>query len=92
MIVLGIPAGLTLQPWQLKKIVDEKQCDFYELWDGFAVFHFERLAPGEQRQITLDLRADIAGSFEAPASQAFLYYENEQRVWSKPGAIVVAGK
>ncbi|MFN0036128.1 MAG: carboxypeptidase regulatory-like domain-containing protein [Saprospiraceae bacterium] len=89
MVVLGIPAGLTLQPWQLKKLVDEKQCDFYELWDGFAVFHYERLAPNESRQLALDLRADVAGTFEAPASQAFLYYQNEQRVWSKPERVSV---
>ena len=89
MIVLGIPAGLTLQPWQLKKLVDEKQCDFYELWDGFAVFHFESLAPGETRKLALDLRADVAGTFEAPASQAFLYYSNDQRVWSKPERLTI---
>lgn len=84
MVVLGIPSGLTLQPWQLKKLVEEKQCDFYELWDGFAVFHFENLAGGATRELNLDLRADIPGTYEAPASQAFLYYSNDQRVWSKP--------
>ncbi|MBK7938075.1 MAG: hypothetical protein IPJ82_13720 [Lewinellaceae bacterium] len=89
MIVLGIPAGLTLQPWQLKKLVDEKKCDFYELWDGFAVFHFEQIAAGETRVLDLDLRADIAGAFEAPASQAFLYYSNDQRVWSKPERLTI---
>ncbi len=89
MVVVGIPAGLSLQPWQLKKLMDEKKCDFYEIWDGYAVFHFERLAPGEQRRLDLDLRADLAGSFEAPASQAFLYYQNEQRVWSKPDRLVI---
>ncbi|MBX2890374.1 MAG: carboxypeptidase regulatory-like domain-containing protein [Saprospiraceae bacterium] len=89
MLVLGIPAGLTLQPWQLKKIVDEKQCDFYELWDGFAVFHFEKIGANETRTLHLDLRADVAGTFEAPASQAFLYYTNDQRVWSKPERVVV---
>ncbi len=91
MVVLGIPAGLTLQPWQLKKLVDEKKCDFYELWDGFAVFHFEQIAPNETRQLDLDLRADVAGVFEAPASQAFLYYSNDQRVWSKPERLTVDG-
>ena len=91
MVVLGIPAGLTLQPWQLKKLVDEKKCDFYELWDGFAVFHFEQIAPGETRQLDLDLRADVAGAFEAPASQAFLYYANDRRVWSKPERLTVEG-
>ena len=89
MVVLGIPAGLNLQPWQLKKLMDEKHCDFYELWDGYAVFHFEALAAGESRTLNLDLRADITGTFEAPASQAFLYYQNDQRVWSKPERLVV---
>lgn len=89
MVVLGIPAGLNLQPWQLKKLMDEKHCDFYELWDGYAVFHFEKLAAGESRTLNLDLRADITGVFEAPASQAFLYYQNDQRVWSKPERLVV---
>ncbi|HMX41346.1 MAG TPA: hypothetical protein PKD78_13500, partial [Saprospiraceae bacterium] len=89
MVVLGIPAGLTLQPWQLKKLMEEKRCDFYELWDGYAVFHFERLAAGESRTLDLDLRADVPGSFESPASQAFLYYQNDERVWSKPERLVV---
>ncbi len=89
MLVVGIPAGLSLQPWQLKKLVDEKQCDFYEIWDGKAVFHFEQLPAGERRTLALDLRADVGGAFEAPASEAFLYYDNDQRVWSKPGRIVV---
>lgn len=89
MVVLGIPAGLTLQPWQLKQLGEQKKWDFYELWDGFAVFHFESLAPNETRRIDLDLRADISGVFEAPASQAFLYYDNDQRVWSKPEVITI---
>jgi len=89
MVVLGIPAGLSLQPWQLKKLVDEKKCDFYELWDGFAVFHFEGLPAGETRRIDLDLRADISGTYEAPAAQAFLYYENDKRLWSKPERVTV---
>ena len=90
MMVIGIPAGLSLQPWQLKKLMDEKQCDFYELWDGFAVFHFERLAASATKNLALDLRVEVAGTFEAPASQAFLYYDNDQRVWSKPGRITLA--
>lgn len=89
MLVVGIPAGLTLQPWQLKKLMDEKRCDFYELWDGKAVFHFEQLPARAVRQIDLDLKADVAGVFEAPASQAFLYYQNDQRVWGKPQRVRV---
>lgn len=89
MLIVGIPAGLSLQPWQLKKLKDEHRCDFYELWDGKAVFHFEQLPAHTSRTIDLDLRADIAGTYQAPASEAFLYYQNEQRVWSKPERISV---
>jgi hypothetical protein len=89
LVVLGIPAGLSLQVWQLKKLVEEKHCDFYELWDGYVVFHFEQLGPNESRQLALDLRAEVAGKFEAPASRAYLYYENEQRVWSKPARVEI---
>jgi len=92
MLVVGIPAGLSLQPWQLKKLMDEHRCDFYELWDGKAVFHFEQLPANAARNIDLDLRADIAGTFEAPASQAFLYYQNDQRVWSKPNRLTVMAR
>ncbi|MBN8679019.1 MAG: carboxypeptidase regulatory-like domain-containing protein [Chitinophagales bacterium] len=89
MMIIGIPAGLSLQPWQLKKLLDEKHCDYYELWNGFAVFHFERINPKEHKEIALDLRVDMAGSFEAPASQAFLYYQNEKKVFSKPRVLVI---
>ena len=89
MAILGMPAGLTLQPWQLKKLQDEHLIDFYEIWDGFVVFHFESLAANSKRTLNLDLRADIAGTFEAPASLAYLYYNNEQRIWSKPQRIRV---
>ncbi len=84
MLVVGIPSGASLQPWQLKKMVEEHRCDFYELWDGFAVFHFTALQAYETRELNLDLRADISGAFDAPASQAFLYYSNDKRAWSKP--------
>jgi hypothetical protein len=87
MVVLGLPAGLSLQPWQLKKLQEEHLIDFYEIWDGFIVFHFENLAANSTRILNLDLRADIAGTFESPASLAYLYYNNEERIWSKPQRI-----
>ena len=89
MIVLGLPAGLSLQPWQLKQIMAEKRCDFYEIWDGNIVFHFEQIDAFETRELYLDLKADITGTFEPPANQAFLYYQNEYRVWSKPERVQV---
>ncbi len=85
--IVGIPGGLSLQAWQLKELVEKGKVDFYELWDGYAVFHFKSMDAKEIKTIDLDLKADIPGQFEAPASQAYLYYSNDQKHWSKPEKI-----
>ena len=53
------------------------------------VFHYRGLDAGEQKVIGLDLKADIPGKYEAPASVAYLYYTNELQKWTKPGEIVI---
>lgn len=88
-MIVGIPAGLTAQPWQLKQIVERKECAFYEIFNNYIVFYFDEIKANELITIHLDLRADIGGSYEAPASAAYPYYTNEWRVWSKPEAILV---
>ncbi|MGK0365429.1 MAG: putative repeat protein (TIGR01451 family) [Saprospiraceae bacterium] len=87
--VIGIPAGLTLQPWQLKKLEEQNLCDYYELKGNYLVLYYRGLTAGEKRTINLDLKADIAGSFVAPASVAYLYYENEHRNWVRSAEIRV---
>jgi alpha-2-macroglobulin-like protein len=89
MAMIGIPAGLSVQMWQLKELQEKKAFDFFEIFDGYVVLHYEVLRPGETKEINLDLKADIPGQYEAPASSAFLYYTQEQRVWSKPDAVTI---
>jgi len=87
--VIGIPAGLTLQPWQLKTLEEQGLCDYYELKDNYLVLYYRGLIAGEKRTINLDLKADIAGRFEAAASVAYLYYENEYRDWEKGVELII---
>ena len=68
---------------------EQKAFDYYEIFDGYVVLHYERLRQGEVKTINLDLKADIPGEYEAPASSAFLYYTNEDRVWSKPNRMTI---
>jgi len=86
---IGIPAGLSLQAWQLKELQEKGVFDFYEIFDGYVVFHYRGLAGNEEKKIGLDLKADIPGTYEAPASVAYLYYTNEFQKWTKPGEIVI---
>lgn len=82
MAIVGLPAGLTAQPWQLKELLDKKVYDFYEVIGNNLVFYYRQMKPSEEKIIYLDLKADIAGNFDAPASSAYLYYTDEHKYWT----------
>ncbi len=86
---IGIPAGLSVQHWQLKEMQEKRLFDYYELFDGYVVLHFERLRANEMKSISFDLKADIPGAYEAPASAAYLYYTHEHRTWVTPNSLVI---
>lgn len=86
---IGIPAGLTLPIWQLKELSEKESFDYYEIFEGDLVLYFRQFDAKESRTIQLDLKAEMPGTFEASASSAWLYYENEHVVWSKPGDLIV---
>lgn len=88
--LIGIPASLSVQPWQLKEMQEKEVFDYYEvLPDGYIAFYYRSMDAKEKRAIHLDLKADIPGDFEAPASKAYLYYWNEEVVWSQPKRILI---
>jgi len=82
--IVGLPSGMSAQPWQLKELLDKKQVDFYEIRGNFVYLYFRQMAPKEVKTIHLDLKAEIPGIYESPASSAYLYYTNEFKSWQKP--------
>ena len=87
--MVGIPAGLSVQHWQLKELKEKKAFSSYEIFEGYVVLHYEQMQPEEIRTISLDLKADIPGTYEAPASSTFLYYTNEFRNWDAPTKVTI---
>ncbi|HFA51557.1 MAG TPA: TonB family protein [Bacteroidetes bacterium] len=85
--IVGIPAGLGIQPWQVKEMQEKELFDFYEIMDGYVVFYFRKMDGKEVKTIHLDLKAEVPGEYEAPASSAYLYYANDAVVWDKPEKI-----
>ncbi|MDJ1467582.1 MG2 domain-containing protein [Xanthocytophaga flava] len=79
--LVGIPSGLSPQPWQLKELQEKKIVDFYEVRKNYVVFYYRKVAPKDWIQIQLDLKAEVPGTFTAPASTAYLYYTNEFKDW-----------
>jgi len=83
MIIIGIPAGCSAQPWQLKELQEKKIIDYYETNGNMLNLYFRQMAPSEIKTINLDLKTEIPGQYLAPASTAYLYYTNEFKVWKE---------
>ncbi len=89
MAVVGIPSGLSAQPWQLKELQEKGKIGFYEITDNYVIFYFRDMAPNAAHTINLDLKAEVPGEYEAPASSGYLYYTNEYKCWSSTGKIKI---
>lgn len=79
---IGIPGGLTPEPWQLKELMDKNVVDYYEIFGNELVFYFRKLEAKETRKINVDFKAIVPGTYKAVASSAYLYYENEHKNWN----------
>lgn len=81
MALIGIPPGLSLQAWQLKELLDKKAVDFYEIRQNYLCLYYSELEKSATRTINLDLKVEIPGVYQAPASTAYLYYTDEYKKW-----------
>ncbi len=81
LVTVGIPAGMSPQPWQLKELQEKKVIDFYELIGNQIIFYYRQLEPSIVKTIYLDLKADIPGQYQGAASSAYLYYTDEHKHW-----------
>ncbi|TMM57347.1 hypothetical protein FEE95_12750 [Maribacter algarum] len=88
--IVGIPSGTSVQPWQLKEILEQKKVAFYEIFDNYLVFYWREMGPAETKVINLDLKAEIAGNYVAPASSVYLYYGDEEKSWIKGNQLTIS--
>jgi hypothetical protein len=86
---VGIPGGLTFQTWQLKELRDKGLIDFYETRPREVILYWRSLAPSAKKDVDLDLIAATPGTFEAPATSAYLYYTAEDKAWVAPVKVSV---
>ncbi len=81
--IIGIPSGTSAQSWQLKEILEKNKADYYEIFDNYLVFYWKEFDASEVKVIQLDLKAEISGSYQAPASTVYLYYADDFKYWIK---------
>ena len=86
---IGIPGGLVFQTWQLKELRDKGLVDFYETRPREVILYWRGMAPSAKHDIDLDLLAATPGTYEAPATSAYLYYSSEDKAWTLPVKVQV---
>lgn len=89
---IGIPAGLSVQPWQLKELKEKGKMAYYEMFDNYLVLYYMGFAAGETKTINLDLKADIAGTYKGKASNTYLYYTPEYKNWNDGVEVTIEGE
>jgi alpha-2-macroglobulin-like protein len=87
--IIGIPAGLSAQAWQLKELQEKHVFDYYEIKGNVVTLYYRGLEASALREINLDLKAEVLGEFESPASCAYLYYTNEFKTWCGSEKVIV---
>jgi hypothetical protein len=90
MAVIGLPSGLSAQPWQLKELMEKQAFDYYEISGNKLFLYYRQMKPSETKNIALDLKAEFPGTFYAPASSAYLYYTPENKCWKALDRITVS--
>lgn len=92
MAIVGIPAGFTVQPWQLKELQEKHVFDYYEILGNNIAIYYRGMGPKAVKEINLDLKAEMPGEYDAPASSAYLYYTNEFKTWCGTDKLVINKK
>ncbi|MBT1690425.1 MG2 domain-containing protein [Dawidia soli] len=87
--LIGIPAGLSLQPWQLKELQEKGVVDFYEVLGDKLALYYRELGPLARHTINLDLKAEVGGDFTGTASCAYLYYTDEHKDWVRGNRVQI---
>jgi hypothetical protein len=86
---IGLPGGTVFQTWQLKELKDKGLIDFYETRPREVILYWRALAPNAKKDIDLNLLSAVPGTYEAPASSAYLYYTTEDKSWVKPVSVQI---
>ncbi|MEL6986546.1 MAG: hypothetical protein AAGK97_01860, partial [Bacteroidota bacterium] len=81
--IIGIPGGASVQAWQLKELIEEKQIAHYELFDDELILYWRSIEGNTSIDINLDLKVETAGKYKATASRAYLYYGDEYKDWEE---------
>lgn len=92
LVRVGLPAGLEPRADRLEEMKRAGTIDFYELRSREVTLYFRELAPNAVRRLAIECLATIPGTYEAPASSAYLYYTPDAKTWVRPVRATISAR
>ncbi|KAJ3441074.1 macroglobulin / complement [Anaeramoeba flamelloides] len=91
--IIGIPGGCSIRLDQLKQLKKKKLISFFELLGAReVVFYWENMDAQQRVSFSIDLIAECVGTFNAPHSRAYLYYDDDKKCWSDGLILTILNK
>lgn len=87
---IGIPAGLTMDPKNLKAMMDRKEIAYFEIFDNYLVLYWYNLDAKKNIEVHLDTKAEFAGKYTGKANHAFEYYYQQNYQWTDGVAVEIS--
>ncbi len=85
--VVGLPGGLELRSDAMADLVKSGVVDAFETRGREVVLYWRSMTPSASATLVLPCVAAIPGAYTGPASRAYLYYTDEDKVWV-PGVAI----
>ena len=89
---IGFPAGLEPRVERLDELRDAGEIAFYEIRPREVTLYWRNMAANDSKTIEIDLTAAIPGTYEGPASSAYLYYGDDVKRWAAPLSIEIEAR
>ncbi|MCA9572091.1 MAG: hypothetical protein KC656_29835, partial [Myxococcales bacterium] len=87
---IGLPAGTRVDTWQLEQLKDRGEIAFFETRPREVTLYWEGVHQGAAHTVSLDLVPEVPGTFTAPTSSAYPYYDGERwGVWARGATLTV---
>ncbi len=80
--ILGLPGGLEPRHDQLKELVKAGTLDAYEIKGRELICYWRYLPAGKTLRFPISCIAAAPGTYTAPASRVYEYYNDEHKHWS----------
>jgi hypothetical protein len=81
--VIGIPGGFEPRVDQLQELKKSNLVDFVESKPGQVILYWRALKSQATLDIPIQALANVPGNYDSPASRAYLFYSDEDKVWAK---------